>query len=47
MSMKQFKAKKDAVNEVLNEYLKNLLRQQVLTWKGSNACEGDSEQMRN
>ncbi|GGD68283.1 hypothetical protein GCM10011514_35480 [Emticicia aquatilis] len=46
MSMKQFKTKKEAVNEALNEYLKNLLRQQVLTWKGSNAWEGDLEQMR-
>ena len=46
MSMKHFKTKKEAVNEALNEYLKNLLRQQVLTCKGSNAWEGDLEQMR-
>lgn len=46
MSMKQFKTKKEAVNEALNEYLRNLLRQPVLTWKGSNAWEGDLEQMR-
>jgi len=46
MSMKQFKTKKEAVNEALNEYLKNLLRQQVLSWKGSNAWEGDLKQMR-
>ena len=36
MIMKQFKSKKEAVNEALSEYLKNLLRQEVLTWKGSN-----------
>ena len=36
MTMKQFKSKKEAVNEALSEYLKNLLRQEVLTWKGSN-----------
>jgi Arc/MetJ family transcription regulator len=46
MSMKQFKTKKEAVNEALTEYLKNLMRQQVLNWKGSNAWEGDLEQMR-
>lgn len=46
MTMKQFKTKKEAVNEALTEYLKNLMRQKVLTWKGSNAWEGDLEQMR-
>jgi Arc/MetJ family transcription regulator len=46
MTMKQFKSKKEAVNEALSEYLKNLLRQEVLTWKGSNCWEGDLDQMR-
>lgn len=46
MSMKNFKSKKEAVNEALSEYLKNLLRQEVLTWKGTNFWEGDLDQMR-
>ena len=46
MSMKNFKSKKEAVNEALREYLKNLLRQEVLTWKGTNFWEGDLDQMR-
>lgn len=46
MSMKNFKSKKEAVNEALSEYLKNLLRQEVLTWKGANFWEGDLDQMR-
>jgi Arc/MetJ family transcription regulator len=46
MTMKQFKSKKEAVNEALSEYLKNLLRQEVLKMKGSNCWEGDLEQMR-
>ncbi len=46
MTMKHFKSKKEAVNEALSEYLKNLLRQEVLTWKGSNCWEGDLDPMR-
>jgi Arc/MetJ family transcription regulator len=46
MTMKQFKSKKEAVNEALNEYLKNLLRQELLKMKGSNCWEGDLDQMR-
>ncbi len=46
MTMKQFRTKKEAVDEALNEYLKKLLRQEVLTWKGTNAWEGNLEQMR-
>ena len=37
MAMREFKSKKEAINEALDEYLKNLLRQQVLAWKGTNA----------
>ena len=44
--MRQFKSKKEAINEALSEYLKNLLREEVLAWKGTNCWEGDLEQMR-
>ena len=46
MTMKQFKTKKEAVNEALNEYLKMLFRQEVLKMKGSNVWEGNLDQMR-
>jgi Arc/MetJ family transcription regulator len=46
MELKSFKSKKEALNEALSEYLKNLLRQEVLKIKGSNCWEGDLEQMR-
>ena len=46
MTMRQFKSKKEAINEALSEYLKNLLRQEVLAWKGTNFWEGDLDQMR-
>ena len=46
MTIRPFKSKKEAVNEALSEYLKTLLRQEVLTWKGTNFWEGDLDQMR-
>jgi Arc/MetJ family transcription regulator len=46
MTMKQFKSKKEAVNEALNEYLKDLVAQELLKMKGSNVWEGDLDQMR-
>ena len=46
MTMKQFKSKKEAVNEAISEYLKDLLRQELLKIKGSNCWEGDLDQMR-
>ena len=46
MTMKRFKSKKEAVNEALSEYLKDLLRQELLKMKGSNCWEGDLDQMR-
>ena len=45
MTMKQFKSKKEAVNEAISEYLKDLLRQELLKMKGSNCWEGDLDQM--
>lgn len=46
MSMKQFKTKKEAVNEAVNEYLRIIMSQELLKMKGSNVWEGDLEQMR-
>jgi hypothetical protein len=46
MEIKCFKSEKEALNEALNEYLKNLLGKEVLKMKGSNCWEGDLEQMR-
>lgn len=46
MSMKQFKTKKEAVNEALNEYLRMIMSQELLKMKGSDVWEGDLEQMR-
>lgn len=46
MSMKQFKTKKEAVNEALNEYLRIIMSQELLKMKGSDVWEGDLEQMR-
>lgn len=46
MTMKNFKSKKEAVNEAISEYLNNLLRQELLKMKGSNCWEGDLDQMR-
>ena len=46
MTMRPFKSKKEAINEALSEYLKNLLRQEVLKMKGTNCWEGNLEQMR-
>ena len=46
MTMRQFKSKKEAINEALNQYLKNIVTQELLKMKGSNVWEGDLEQMR-
>ena len=46
MTMRQFKSKKEAINEALSQYLKNIVTQELLKMKGSNVWEGDLEQMR-
>jgi Arc/MetJ family transcription regulator len=46
MTMRNFKSKKEAVNEALSEYLKIIVTQELLKIKGSNCWEGDLEQMR-
>ena len=46
MELKKFKSKKEAVNEALTDYLKNLNRREVLKWRGSNTWEGDLNIMR-
>ena len=45
MTLRQFKSKKEAINEALNQYLKNIVTQELLKMKGSNVWEGDLEQM--
>ncbi|MDZ7933990.1 MAG: hypothetical protein U5M51_03255 [Emticicia sp.] len=44
--MKQFKTKKEAVNEALNQYLRMIMSQELLKMKGSDVWEGYLEQMR-
>ena len=46
MELRKLGSKEGAVNEALNEYLKNLIRQEVLKMKCTNCWEGDLEQMR-
>ena len=46
MAMKPFKSKKEAVNEALSSYLRQLRQQQALLLKGSDIWEGDIDQMR-
>lgn len=46
MNLKNFKTKKEAVNEALTEYLRNLNRLEVLKWRGRNTWEGDLNEMR-
>lgn len=46
MELKGFKTKKEAVNAAIDEYLKAALRSKVLAWKGTNAWEGDLDEMR-
>ena len=46
MTMRQFKSKKEAVNEALSEYLRMIMTQELLKMKGSNVWQGDLEQMR-
>jgi Arc/MetJ family transcription regulator len=46
MLIKKFKSKKEAVNEAITEYLKDLNRKEVLKWRGANSWEGDLDEMR-
>jgi Arc/MetJ family transcription regulator len=46
MELMNFKTKKEAVNAALEVMLNNLKRMEVLKWKGSNAWEGDLDEMR-
>ena len=46
MSIKKFKSKKELVDTALDEFLKNISRQEVLKWKGSDFWEGDLNKMR-
>jgi Arc/MetJ family transcription regulator len=46
MTLKQFKTKKEAVNEALSEYLRIIVTQELLKMKGSNCWEGNLDEMR-
>ena len=46
MTMRQFKSKKEAINDALSGHLKNLLRQEVLKMKGTNCWKDNLDQMR-
>jgi Arc/MetJ family transcription regulator len=46
MQLKKFKSKKEAVNEALSNYLRNLAAIELLKMKGTNSWEGDLDQMR-
>ncbi|MES2794870.1 MAG: type II toxin-antitoxin system VapB family antitoxin [Bacteroidota bacterium] len=46
MDLKKFKSKKEAVNEAISAYLKQLNRKEVLKWRGANVWEGNLDEMR-
>ena len=46
MAIKPFKSKKEAVNEALNSYLRQLQSQQALQLKGTKIWEGNLNEMR-
>ena len=46
MAIKPFKSKKEAVNEALNTYLRQLQSQQALQLKGTKIWEGNLNEMR-
>lgn len=46
MTMMQFKTKKEAVNEALDEYLKIIVSRELLKMKGTDVWQGNLEQMR-
>jgi Arc/MetJ family transcription regulator len=46
MSMRKFKSKKELVDKALDLLRKQVVREKVLSWKGTNVWEGDLDQMR-
>ena len=46
MAIKPFKSKKEAVNEALNTYLRQLQSQQALQLRGTKIWEGNLSEMR-
>lgn len=46
MELRRFKSKKEAVNEALNNYLRQLRQQQALGLKGTKIWEGNLDEMR-
>jgi Arc/MetJ family transcription regulator len=43
---RSFKSKKEVVDKALDLLLKQLTREEILKWKGSDAWEGDLDEMR-
>ncbi len=46
MASRRFKSKKELVDKALDMLLRQITREEVLKWKGTNVWEGDLNQMR-
>jgi Arc/MetJ family transcription regulator len=46
MAKRNFKSKKEVVDKALEMLLKQITREEILKWKGTNAWEGDLDEMR-
>jgi Arc/MetJ family transcription regulator len=46
MAKRNFKSKKEVVDKALELLLKQITREEILKWKGSDAWEGDLDEMR-
>lgn len=46
MALKNYKTKKEAVNSVIDEYLKILARRELLKMRGKDVWEGNLDEMR-
>lgn len=46
MTLKNYKTKKEAVNSVIDEYLKILARRELLKMRGKDVWEGNLDEMR-
>ena len=46
MAKRNFKSKKEVVDKALEMLLKQITREEILKWKGSDVWEGDLDEMR-
>ena len=46
MAKRNFKSKKEVVDKALELLLKQITREEILKWKGSDVWEGDLDEMR-